>query len=311
MKKRLLLLAFSTTLFAEDNINFNLHTGMWYIDWMQTSTSSNILKSSDIGHDVTYEIENPLAMVVNLNLNYRNIFFNLEYYNNREDIDGVDFNLALLDLVPFVNFELRYIKANFAGKFFQKPSNISKEEALETENYASSDFKTPLEIVDMIVYPFNKYIGVGYRLYNYELPQDTYLIKNRDNSLEKIGSSDLQYKGDFYTLVVDNYKDIESNIDYKGVVYSTIVGIGTLTPKDLKYQDLNKYTTESDATFYDIQLGYRYSSSKQFDFSYGLEIGYRYNKIETKSNKTDGEYSLITEFSSEFHGPFLDISVKY
>jgi len=311
MKKIIALIALTTTIFAEDKINFNLHTGIWYIDWMQTSTSSDILNPNITGHDVSYTIDNSLAMVLNLNLNYKTLFLDIEYYNNGGALDGIDFDLSLLDLIPFVNFELRYIKANFEGKFFQKPSNLSKEKALQTDNYASSDFETPLEIFDIVVYPFNKYIGVGYRLYNYELPQDTYLIKNSDNSLKQIGSSDLQYSGNFYTLVVDNSKEISSHIDYKGLSYSTIVGVGTLTPKDLKEPELNKYTADSEAIFYDIELGYSYRDSKQFNFSYGLKVGYRYNKITTSSNKTDSEYSLVTEFNSEFYGPFIDISVQY
>jgi len=283
----------------QSSISFD--AGLWYMTWDQTSTASDILQNSSNALDTTYNIDNTLASVINLNLNYKFLSTNIEYYNGN-DVSGLNIGMSLLDLIPFVNIEAKYVKADFKGNITSKTSSTSA--------VSKGGFETKLEIIDLMVYPFNKYLGFGYRKYDYEVPQDLYLVNNTTGSLLSSGLDDLKYDGSFYTIVLDNKRLVDAKTDYNGLVYSLVYGMGTLSPQSTTDASLNKYYTESDAEFLDILLGYSYKTKSNQGFGYGLSAGYRYNKIDTSAN-TSGEYSLITEFNTEFHGPFVSLSVSY
>lgn len=275
----------------------NADVGLWYISWDQTSTSAGALNNPTDAITPTYNIDSAPAVVLALNFNYDYLIANAEYYNS-DGANGLNLDLTLLKLIPFLNLEFRYVKADFEG------------------NYADSlgaelEFKSPLEIIDVIAYPFNEYLGIGYRSYSYELPQDFYLVDKSNNLVGGVkGWSDMEYSGNFFTVVLDNKKQVSSRTNYNGLVYSVILGMGKLTPKSLDY-DYSAYLADSDAKFYDVQIGYSYKNKSNDGFGYGIGAGYRYNKIETSANKADGDYSLVTEFDTEFHGPFVDITLSF
>ncbi len=289
-------------------VGINLNAGAWYITWEQTSTSKDFLNNQNDALEVTYDIDPAVAAMVDISLNYHYLIGNLKYYTN-SGIQGYDANLALLKFIPFVNFEVRFVNTDFKGKM------DAKDKTTGTTDYA--EFKSPLEIYDIILYPLNEYIGFGYRSYKYELPQDFYLIDNTTGSIitnngkQIKGWSDIQYSGSFYTAVIDNKKQVDARNIYNGFVYSAIFGIGKLKPKNLEYSILDAYTADSDATFYDVSVGYSYKKRTQSGFGYGLGVGYRYNKIETKMNKVDGIASLATEFNTLFHGPYMNLNLSY
>ena len=304
----------------------SLDAGLWYMTWDQTSTASDMLQNSSDALDSTSTIDSAIATAVKLNMNYPYVSANAEYYNGN-DIDSFNLDFTLLKLIPFINIEFRYVQSNFNGYFFTKPSTITTQQALDTNQYADGKFESPLKIIDIIIYPFNEYFGLGYRNYDYEVPQDFYLIDNTTNALATTtnapnsGAVDIKYKGSFFTLVADNKKLVQAKSDYNGLIYSAIIGYGKLSPSSLtnEYvtlsdaQYLNTFVSDNDATFYDISFGYSYKHKSDDGFGYGLGAGYRYNKIETTANKASNSegYSLITEFNTEFHGPFIDLTISY
>lgn len=294
----------------EKLVMFSADVGLWYISWEQTSTSSDFLQTSSDALDTAYNIDKAPAAVLELNFNYDFVSANAEYFNS-DGASGLGFDVSLIELIPFINLELRYVKADFEGEYSYSGFN-------DTSLNGKAKFESPLEIIDIIIYPVNKYIGVGYRTYNYEMPQDFYLINNTTGSQVVVGGengglSDMQYKGSFYTIVLDNKKEINSRRNYNGLVYSAICGMGELTPKNLTYSSLDVYTTDLDATFYDIQIGYSMKEQSDGGFGYGVGAGYRYNKIDTTANKASNadNYSLMTEFNTEFHGPYVDVSISF
>lgn len=290
---------------------FNIKAGLWHINWDQTSTASGALQDPSDAFNTSYKIGSAPAAMIDINLNYGSVTANTEYYNSG-NIDGFNFDISLLKYIPFLNLEFRYVKADFKGAFTSTGYVNHADAELE--------FKSPLQIMDVIAYPFNEYIGVGYRTYNYELPQDYYLLNNTSGALVPIpgsggnengGWTDVKYDGQFYTLVLDNKKQVSSHSNYNGLLYSAVMGIGKLTPTDLQSAGNNQYMADSDATLYDFELGYSYKSKSDSGFGYGIGAGYRYNKIETKSNNSSTTHTLVTEFNTEFHGPFIDVSVNF
>ncbi len=134
---------------------FSADVGLWYITWDQTSTSSSVLESGVNPLDVKYVIDQAPAATLNLNFNWEFVSANMKYYNAK-GANGLGFDVALLELIPFINLEARYVKANFKGDYSYTGYNNS------TYN-GSATFESPLEIIDIIVYPFNNYLGAGYR----------------------------------------------------------------------------------------------------------------------------------------------------
>ncbi len=286
---------------------FSADIGFWHINWQQTSTSAETLLATSDRINTVYNIEPALAAKLKLSFNYKFISSSTEYFNS-DGASGLGVNISLLELVPFVNFELRYLKANFKGKLDAVRQSDSER--------SSAEFESPLEIIDIIVYPFNKTLGIGYRNYQYEVPQDVYLVNNSTGSLvtaagvRNMGLVDVSYEGHFVTLILDNKKDVLAQKNYSGFVYSVIVGYGQLKPKTAGF---DRWMAASDATFHDIEIGYSFNKQTAGRFGYGIDFGYRYSKIETTANqaKNSDNYSLMTEFNTEFKGPFVDIRVSF
>ena len=300
-------------------LTFNV--GAWYMNWNQTSTSSEMLKNSDDALDMTYNIDSSIAYVLSLKFDYAFLSGSVEYSSDTSSggkdeesgIENLDVGLAMIDGIPYLNAEVRYTKSNFQGEM-----NGKKKSGGE---YASGNFESKLEIFDLIIYPFNKYVGVGYRTYNYEFPQDAYITADSDGHSVLANLLDLAYEGDFYTIVVDNKKMVDVAKEYNGVVYSFIAGMGKLTPTagtnaQTSSSDAalyNSFLGESDATFYDLLLGYSYKSAMDNGFAYGLTAGYRYNKIEADASEkvNNNGYSMRTKFDTEFYGPFVNIAMSF
>ena len=286
-------------------IDFNLEAGGWYIDWEQTSTSSDFVKKDAL--DVKYDIDKSIAAVIRGDLDiFNGINGSFEYYttklssNDKKEIKGYNIGLSILDKIPYIDVETKIIKSDFKG-------SIEAVDTSDESTLSSGTFKTKVNIWDFIVYPFNKYVGVGYRLYKYDFPQDVYLIRNSDDTLLKKGLINVEYKGHFYTLSVNNRRFTSNLKEYKGFVYDITGGVGKLEPKAPGF---DKYIEKSDASFLDLYGGYSYKVNEATK-AYGITLGFRYNKIETKANKTSGDYSLMTEFNTEFYGPFINLNYKF
>jgi len=297
--------------------------GTWYMNWNQTSTSAEMLSDSTQAIDINYNIDSSMAYVLAFKFDYWYLSGGVEYSNNslgsgsEESISNLDLGVALLDYIPFLGVELRYVKADFKGKM----SAVDASNTDLTTGYGSSIFETKVDIFDIVIYPFNDYIGVGYRNYNYEFPQDAYVTRDSDGTSIQSGLVDLAYEGYFYTLAVDNKKQVDKLNSYNGFVYSALFGMGKLTPSALVNERtsasdaavIDAYLGDSDATFYDILLGYSYKTKDDDGFGYGLTAGYRYNKIEADASDSvdNNGYSIKTKFDTEFHGPFINLVVSY
>ena len=310
---------------AQANAMVTLDAGAWFMNWNQTSTSSSMLSDPSQAIDTQYTIDSSMAAVVSLSVSYWYLSGTVEYSDNsfgsgsEDSISNLDIGLALLDYIPYIDVELRYVKSDFKGKMSAKdPSGTDL-----TTAYGTSNFETKVDIFDLIIYPFNKYVGIGYRNYNYEFPQDAYITRDADGALLANGSGlvDLAYEGYFYTLVFDNKKMVDVKNNYNGLIYSFIAGMGKLTPTALSNERtsatdaafIDTYLGDSDATFYDVLLGYSYKTKDNDGFGYGVTAGYRYNKIETDASDSvnNNGYSMRTKFDTEFHGPYVNLVVSY
>lgn len=292
---------------ALDRVGVSASLGAWYINWDQTSNASDSFGSNAI--DVTYDIKDSIAPTVDFKLNYNGMIGNVSYTNsestspksNGEDsgINSLSLGLLVLDMIPYVNLDLRYVKANFKGSIFAKDK--------ATGQISDGAFESDLKIFEAVIYPMNRYLGVGYRKYEYEVPQDLYVVNNNTGNVIIKGLADISYKGDFIEVVLDNKKLIREVKEYSGLAYSMTAGLGKL---DASSDGFEQYLTKSDAVFYDLSLGYAYQHDAGDRLHYGMEIGYRYNAIDTTAKK-DGDYSMITEFTTVFHGPYASMNISY
>jgi len=280
----------------------SISVGTWMINWDQKSTSIDMLTNKNSALDVSYDIKSSLATTRGLKANYRLISAKAEYYStgitakDDEEVKGLNIGLSATDLIPYIDTEFRLNSADFKGSI--------KAKKADGTNVAPSNgiFKTQLNIFDFIIYPFNKYVGFGYRKYKYDFPQDMYLLRNSDNTSISAGLLNIDYDGSFYTINIDN-KRYKNN----GFIYSLSAGVGTLTPKAKGFE---AYIEDSDAKFADAFLGYTsITLNRGIKFSY--TVGYKYNKIQTNANKNNKTYTLLTEFNSSFHGPFVQIAFVY
>lgn len=306
-------------------LSFNV--GLWNMNWNQTSTSASMLKDPSDALDMNYNIDSSIAYVLALKFDYAHFNGSIEYSSDTtgstngeddESIQNLNVGLSMLDYIPNLNAEVRYTKSNFKGQMNSKDASSGE--------YASSSFETKVDIFDIIIYPFNKYVGVGYRKYKYEFPQDAYITNSSGDLLktekgDAKGVLDLAYEGYFYTLVLDNKKMVDVKPEYNGFVYSLIIGMGKLTPSAGENEIIDSdgaayfdtYLGDSDATFYDVLVGYSYKSKMNNNFAYGLTAGYRYNKIETEASESvdNNGYSMRTKFNTEFYGPFVNIVASF
>lgn len=289
---------------AESGVS--LDVGAWYMMWDQTSDASN--RFSDANRiNMKYNIDDSMASFASLKGNYKLISAKLEYISTKptsgsksdDEMSAVSFGVFGAGLIPNIDVKIDYVGTKFKGSL--EATKVSNNDT------SSGTFETDLKIWDFAIYPYNKYVGVGYRKYKYEVPQDMYVVNNTTNAVAIAGLADIDYDGDFVTLTVDNKKQIEPLKTHSGVVYALTVGKGTLDASSVGYE---QYLTKSDATFYDLSLAYNYKKKNADYMGYGFDIGYRYNSISTKANQ-EGSYSMITEFTSEFHGPFVNMVMSF
>lgn len=321
IKKALLSILFSSNvLYAQDIVS--LDVGTWYMSWRQTSQASSMLSNDKDALNINYSIDNAIAQTIKMNLNYRYINAKLEYIDsisskNEQKTSSFNLGLSILELIPYLNIELRYVKAKFSGAMSATDNNgIDKN-----QEYGKGTFDADVDIADIIFYPFNDYVGLGYRNYSYAFPQDVY-VTNDTTGKSILGSlAHIKYKGYFYTLALDNKRLVDKEDKYNGVVYTATYGIGQLTPHSITNSKSTKedtklidsYLGKNDAQFIDVMFGYKYKQKKSEFFGYGITTGYRYNKIETKSGSkinNDG-YSIRTKFNTEFYGPFIGLEISY
>ena len=285
---------------SKSGISANI--GTWYMMWDQTSDASERFGNDAI--KVNYEIEDSPATVAIINGNYKLISATLEYYSNEataknDEVSNVSLGLFAVGLIPNIDFQANYISSQFKG--------LIDAVRLSDNAVGSGTFETDLNIWDFVIYPFNKYVGIGYRNYNYEVPQDMYVVNNTTKNVVISGLANIEYDGSFIEIVIDNKKLVDKEKNYNGLVYSLSAGVGEL---DAISEGYEPYLTKSDAIFYDALIGYSYKTHQPDKLGWGVTLGYRYNGIETEA-KPEGDYSMITEFTTEFHGPFVNIVLSY
>lgn len=276
----------------------DIEAGGWYTSWTQISKSSKIINN---GIKVNYNIDDTLASVVKIRGQYRLLSGSLKYYNSKNStgeegsVKGYSFAASALDFLPCLSAEFRLIRASFDGSI----------NAIAPENGAKSSgtFSTEVKIADIILYPFSNYIGIGYRKYKYDFPLDMYVLENKTKNIIISGLANVEYDGHFFEVVLDNSRLNQKESKF---IYSISAGVGTL---DAKAEGFEQYLTSSNAKFIEAMVGYSFKHQIS-NVKYSINGGYRYNYLSTEY-KTEGDYTMITEFSSKFTGPFLQFAIHF
>jgi hypothetical protein len=291
--------------------SFTIDAGVWYMMWDQNNDISNSKVTDHASYAKTdYDIDNTIATVVKLKGNYKLISGSLEYYSGSastktdEDVSSVAFGVFAVGLIPHVNVAFNMTKSTFErGEYtydYKTPLDTYDGKAL---------FKTNTTIVEMNIYPYNDYLGIGYRNYQYEVPAQFAVVNN--GSVVNVGLMDTKLNGKFIQLALDNKKQTDKILNYKGIVYSATIGKGTFDMDSVSQPGLDSYLSELDATFVETSIGYTYNNKKSKDLSLGFNAGYRYNKITTDDVNLNQSVKLTTTFDTVFHGPYVNMVLSF
>ncbi len=280
---------------AESGVSVDI--GGWYINWTQNSNSGDSFPENALNMD--YNIEDSVATVLRLRANYKLIPIEFEYYSSGldsekgQEADGFSMGFSLIDMIPNLDVEFNFLKANFRGEL---------KANYKGEYPSSGDFETELQILNAIIYPFNQYLGFGYRKYNYEFPQDMYIVENKTGEVLHQGLANIEYDGYFYQAVFGNKRFYENSL-----IFNIAVGKGKL---ESTAEGFNQYLTDLDAEFLEAIIGYNIQEKFLDGYDVDFDFGYKYNYISTKY-KTSGDYNMVTEFSTIFSGPFANMSINF
>ena len=315
MKKLTLSLVTSalltTSSIASDSI-VSFDAGVWYMMWNQSDNVGDNSKVSDNVNyaDTSYDIDPTVAAVINLKANVAGISGNLEYYNGAissdsgEDVSGYSLGAYTNDLLKIVGVQIKATNANFERgtyKYDYKPASTGVD--------GVAKFKTKTSITEFNIFPYNDYVGVGYRTYKYELPAQFAVVNN--GVVTGVGLLDTKLDGKFIQLTVDNKKQTDAVADFKGFIYSATVGMGSFDTDSVSQAGMDPFLTDMDATFIEAILGYTYNNKDENGFGLGFSAGYRYNQITTEDPNLDQSLKITTSFDTTFHGPFVNMSLSF
>jgi len=274
-KSMLIIVASSTLLQASDlKLNASASGGGWLMNWEQESNSANRFGSNAI--DVDYKIDTSLAKTFRAEVGVGNFRTSIEYVNvddgAKKSMTNLTTVLNYTDLFDVVDLQIQYFKAQFEGEL----------SGTTATSYGKGTGETDLTVTDINAFVYH-YFGFGIRNIDYELPHDVYLVKKSNGSLLGKGFADITYKGTFYQLIIDNTHLKNTT----GFAYSARYGQGTLKPSgdfiDTLDAGLSKINNgesildDGDATFYEAELGYKYSKSGKINYS--LYGGYRISEF--------------------------------
>jgi hypothetical protein len=299
----------SGQVFAESKLPFEVNLkvdgGVWLVSWDQQSDAASRFGSDAI--ITNYKIDNALAQSLRFDLGLGGLNTHFEYAQANVSGDTAMTALSAGLGYTFDHFTMvtSYSKADFSGSM-NGFSNVP-------DSYSSGTFTTDLLIADLLI--FYKKLGFGLRHYEYEFPQDLYVVNKTSPNDIVVGTfGEIRYTGQFAVLAYDSDVDFnEGGNRWRTAFYG---GYGRLKPTG-EFIDQNNPTfkanfnnnqdmmADGDAWFVESQFGYIWQTQK-FGFNWGAELGYRYNKL-VASFPVKANYSLVSDFTTELSGPYFNL----
>lgn len=307
-------------------LKLSAHTGIWYMNWEQINQNEDVLGDKAVATD--YDIENAIGVSAGIQARYKFINFQADYVksedasNSRKKLSTLAGVLRFSGLFDRVDLEISGLRTEFRGSIAAKYQSLT----------GTGDFKSDLRMVDLVVFPF-KYVGFGYRQMDYEFPTDVYLLHKDHNTplcifpdgsggcLSNGGLMDLRYKGYFGQLVFDNSRLLIGKDDYVGPLFSVRAGMGKIDASSdtadvvdaaigSTYNNGKSVLGNGSAQFIEGELGLMMKRKINEHMKMIVSGGYRYSYMDVTIDQT-ADYSLVSEFTTIFHGPFLQLNVEF
>lgn len=299
---------------TEDESYFTIRASYspWFVTWEQNSTAASRFGSDAI--NVNYQIDSTLAHMGRVEIDILDTFtFDFNLVELPEDsstesnaLSALSFGINYTDFIGETSLQYRYTQASFEG---QIRGDLNKDKV------STGSFETDALSHDIVLMT-KWHIGLGYRSFSYELPQDVYLVKkDSPNTALLSGFVDMDYDADFYQVVYQ-HDDLfgGSNLPIT-VGVSFRYGIGTMTPSSNIITQVEqslgqKVINDADASLFEFNLYADYVIYKKDSLEGNIRFGYRSESMEAEFD-AGSEYSLVTDFETNFSGPYATFNLSW
>jgi len=288
----------------------------WFVQWQQTSTAATRFGGDAI--NVDYTIDGAIAHSARIELELFGAGADLNLVELPKGSAGEGQALSYLsmgvnytELMGNTELHYRFEKGSFTG-FINGADNAG--------NIGTGTFET--DVVSHDVALLTQWgIGIGYRSFTYEVPQDVYLINTSSRALLQSGFVDMNYDADFYTLIFTRDELLKKDTANFNLGLELRYGIGTMTPSGdfldqtkqaLRDGDLDDNIIEdADASFLELDVYAYMPLFPVATVTSELRAGYRSNTLTANFGEGSGDYALVTDFETEFSGPYVALSAEF
>lgn len=285
----------------------------WFVNWEQKSTAANQFGSNVI--DVDYAIDGAIAHSAILTIEVMGFEADFQLVELPESAEDEQKSLSTLsaainytDFVGDTSLHYTYRTTDFTG-------SISGDDGAGRDGQGT--FKTEALSHDISLLT-SWGLGVGFRTFSYDLPQDVYLVKQSDplNSLYS-GFNNIEYSADFFQVVFAQEELLNKDTAKFNLGIKARYGFGTMNAGGEFIDGIEKDEAimsevigDGDASFVEFEIyGYmplRISEKVDSNFKFG----YR-SSVMSATFKPGETYSLVTDFETNFSGPYIALDLKW
>lgn len=285
----------------------------WFVNWEQKSTAANQFGSNVI--DVDYAIDGAIAHSAILTIEVMGFEADFQLVELPESAEDEQKSLSTLsaainykDFIGKTSLHYTYSTAEFTG-------SISGEDGSGRDGLGT--FKTEALSHDISLLT-SWGLGIGFRTFSYDLPQDVYLVKQSDplNPLYS-GFNNIEYTADFFQVVFAQDELLNQETAKFNIGLKARYGVGTMKAggefiDGIEGEDgINaKVIGDGDASFIEFEVyGYMpINIAKSVDSN--VKFGYR-SSVMSATFKPGETYSLVTDFETHFAGPYVTLDIKW
>jgi len=224
-----------------------------------------------------------------------------------------EFNAGLnyTGLIGDTSLQYQFSSASFEGSIFGS--------TIDNDLSGSGTFETEAITHDVVI--MTKWgLGFGYRSFSYDLPQDIYMVKESEpNTLLLKQFTNMEYQVDFYQIVFEKNALLKESLSNFNLGIKARYGLGTMdafsqaaVQMEQELADLGRNVEggllgDGDVSFIEYEIfGYMPLVRSQ-SITADIKLGYR-NKVLSAKFENSSAYKFVTDFETEFSGPYATLN---
>lgn len=280
----------------------------WFVNWEQKSTANTRFGAEAI--EVDYAIKGAIAHTGKLSIEVMGFDFDFEVIELPKEKEGIEKSMSYLSsginyVLPFAETKLgyRYTQASFSGALqgFDDEGNLS-----------TGTFET--DALTHNISAITKWgLGIGYRSFSYDLPQDIYLVSSSAPNTPIIkGFTNIKYDSDFIEFIFEENALFKQDVFKFNLGVTARFGFGKMNVGGefvdaIRESQGEDVVGDADATVMELDIYGYMPVFKTKSLNADFVFGYR---TETMKAEFPGgeEYSLVTDFETNFSGPYATIN---